>query len=272
MLQAFLFIVTLPLTNVFCHFSDTDFQLWLLEATFWPVDRQSSNALYFWTYQALQKPTESQHIPNPIMDKVVGGSQFACLQVVWGALNYCKNHNILFHVPSGNSKLICWIWSADQSLYSGTWLFFKDGPGCDKLTRGHQNPATFSWMFQHLFGTENPKPPRCISSTGAERFQKLTQRRRRLPSWKQTKKRRPKSNPAVGEPGFRRALKGAKVVILIASYFFASFCILNMPTFQHFLGHSEVTKKETVPFSIDIFQIYSEVSLANNFQDTRTCP
>jgi len=46
MLQTFLFIVALPLTNVFLPLSDTDFQLWL-PATFWPVDRQSSNALYF---------------------------------------------------------------------------------------------------------------------------------------------------------------------------------------------------------------------------------
>lgn len=155
MLQAFLFIVTLPLTNVFCHFSDTDFQLWWLS----PHSGQltGNHQMHY-----LSDPSKTNRIttyPNPIMVRVwVGGSQFVCLQVVWGALNYCKNHNIPCHVPSEISS-----WSAGSDLRKAVpsklllGCFFKDGPGCAKLTRGHQSTCNFlRGCFNTFSGLKTP--------------------------------------------------------------------------------------------------------------------
>ena len=271
MLQAFLFIVTLPLTNVFCHSQilTSNYGGFRHILASWQAIIKCT---VFLTYQALQKPTESQHIPTPLWVRGwVGGSQFVCLQVVWGALNYCKNHNILFHVPSEISS-----WSAGSDLQTSPSIvvlgcLFKDGPGCDKLTRGHENPATFSWMFQHLFGTENPKPPRCISSICAERFQKLTLTQRRSPSWKQTKKGAQNQIPQLGNQASGGRWKVPRLSFLLHLIFLHLFAYWTCQ-------HSNISwgtlkwQKKTVPSSTDIFQIYSEVSLANNFQDTRTCP
>ena len=97
--------------------------------------------------------------------------------------------------------------------------------GCDKLTRGHENLQLFTWMFQHLFGTENPKPPRCISSICAERFQKLTQRRSELEK---------QNTPQI--PSWEAGLGGVERCHFCHSYciLFASFLHIehaNIPTF-----------------------------------------